>query len=78
MTSKTPQFDAALDAYFAALALDEKGGQWRLCRFSGERFYVRPEDIVFYKEMRVPLPRSRRLSAREGAWHFLPGISFSR
>ncbi|MCP6719886.1 MAG: hypothetical protein KJI72_00985 [Patescibacteria group bacterium] len=54
--SKTPQFDKALDEYFSKLELDEKGGQWRTCRFSGEKFYVRPEDIEFYKKMRVPLP----------------------
>ncbi|OGF51405.1 hypothetical protein A3I27_00190 [Candidatus Giovannonibacteria bacterium RIFCSPLOWO2_02_FULL_43_11b] len=56
MTSKTPKFDAALDEYFSKLELDEKGGQWRVCRFSGEKFYVRPEDVEFYKKMRVPLP----------------------
>jgi len=38
------------------LELDEKGGQWRVCRFSGEKFYVRLEDVEFYKKMRVPLP----------------------
>lgn len=68
--SKTPQFDKALDEYFVKLELDEKGppsrdgvtlrrgegGQWRICRFSGEKFYVRPEDIEFYKKIRVPLP----------------------
>lgn len=54
--SKTPQFDAALDEYFSKLELDKSGGQWRTCRFSGEKFYVRPEDIVFYKRIRVPLP----------------------
>lgn len=54
--TKTPQFDKALDEYFAKLELDEKGGQWRVCRFSGEKFYVRPEDIEFYKRIRVPLP----------------------
>src|SRR3989338_1287473 len=53
---KTQQFDKALDEYFSKLALDEKGGQWRTCRFSGEKFYVRPEDIEFYKKIRVPLP----------------------
>ena len=76
MTSKTPQFDAALDAYFAALALDEKGGQWRLCRFSGERFYVRPEDIVFYKEMRVPLPTLSPLERARRRMAFSPGYQF--
>ena len=62
MTSKTPQFDKALDEYFEKLELDEKGGQWRTCRFSGEKFYIRPEDIEFYKKIRVPLPT---LSPRE-------------
>src|SRR3989338_817662 len=56
MISKTPKFDKALDEYFAGLKLDEKGGQWRICRFSGEKFYIRPEDVEFYKRMRVPLP----------------------
>jgi len=56
MTSKTPKFDQALDEYFSKLELDEKGGQWRVCRFSGEKFYVRLEDVEFYKKMRVPLP----------------------
>ena len=59
MTSKTPNFDKALDAYFSKLELDEKGGQWRTCRFSGEKFYVRPEDVEFYKKIRVPLPTLR-------------------
>lgn len=54
--SKTPQFDKALDEYFSKLEIDANGGQWRTCRFSGEKFYVRPEDIAFYKCIRVPLP----------------------
>lgn len=47
--SKTPNFDKALNDYFSKLELDDKGGspprggQWRTCRFSGEKFYVRPE-----------------------------------
>lgn len=53
---KTPKFDTALDTYFSKLKLDENGGQWRVCRFSGEKFYVRPEDIAFYRKIRVPLP----------------------
>ena len=56
MISKTPNFDKALDEYFAKLELDEKGGQWRVCRFSGQKFYVRLEDVEFYKRIRVPLP----------------------
>ncbi|KKU90955.1 MAG: hypothetical protein UY23_C0005G0051 [Candidatus Jorgensenbacteria bacterium GW2011_GWA1_48_11] len=56
MTSKTPKFDKAINDYFAGLKLDEQGGQWRICRFSGEKFYVRPEDIGFYKKLKVPLP----------------------
>ena len=54
--SKTPKFDAALAEYFSKLELDPQGGQWRECRFSKEKFYVRPEDIEFYKSIRVPLP----------------------
>ncbi|MCA9364000.1 hypothetical protein KC727_02165 [Candidatus Kaiserbacteria bacterium] len=56
--SKTPQFDAALEQYFVELEpqLDEQGGQWRECRFSKRQFYVRPEDVAFYKKIGVPLP----------------------
>ena len=76
MISKTPQFDKALEEYFAKLKVDEKGGQWRVCRFSGEKFYVRPEDIEFYKKIRVPLPtlspseRSRRRMAYSPSYTF--------
>ncbi len=76
MISKTPQFDAAMDAYFSRLDLDENGGQWRVCRFSKEEFYVRSEDIEFYKKMRVPLPtlapleRSRRRMAAAPSYTF--------
>lgn len=90
MISKTPQFDAALDAYFAGLEFDEKGGQWRTCRFSGsdagasrkagtpvsERFYVRPEDIAFYKEMGVPLPTVSPLERARRRMAFAPGYKF--
>lgn len=62
MILKTPQFNKALNRYFSELELDDQGGQWRTCRFSGEKFYVRPEDIEFYKEIKVPLPT---LSLRE-------------
>jgi hypothetical protein len=62
MTSKTPKFDAALGKYFTGLELDEKGGQWRTCRLSGGKFYVRPDDVTFYKKMKVPFPT---LSPRE-------------
>ncbi len=68
MTSKTPQFDKALDEYFSKLEFDEKGGQWRTCRFSSEKFYVRPEDVAFYKKIRVPLPT---LSPKERMRSFL-------
>lgn len=84
MTSKTPQFDKALDEYFAKLELDDKGGQWRTCQFSGEKFYVRPEDIEFYKRIRVPLPtlspkeRIRRKLAFTNAYNlFKVASSFS-
>lgn len=49
-------FDNAIKKYFSELVLDENGGQWRSCRLSGQKFYVRPEDIVFYKKIGVPLP----------------------
>lgn len=74
MENKTPQFDRALDEYFSRFERDGKngsassdgcvsrGGQWRKCRFSGEKFCIRPEDIGFYKRIRVPLPT---LSPRE-------------
>lgn len=64
MTTKTPQFDAALDEYFTNLKLDEKGGQWRTCRFSDEKFYVRPEDVEFCRKIRVPLPTLSPLERR--------------
>lgn len=73
--SKTPQFDKALDEYFSRLDLDEKGGQWRVCRFSGNKFYVRSEDMEFYKKIRVPLPtvspveRTRQLLAFDNAYY---------
>lgn len=54
--SKTPNFDKVLEEYYKTLILDERGGQWRVCRFSDEKFYVRPEDIEFYRKIRVPLP----------------------
>ncbi|MEK7616368.1 MAG: hypothetical protein AAB420_04145 [Patescibacteria group bacterium] len=79
--SKTPQFDKAIAEYFSKLELDEKGGQWRTCRFSGERFYVRPEDIEFYKKMQVPLPtitpheRIRRRIAQQNAYHLFHATS---
>ncbi len=56
MPSKTPKFDEALEKYFSKLKLDEKGGQERICRISGEKFYVATEDIEFYKKIGVPLP----------------------
>src|SRR3989344_1241053 len=84
MISKTPKFDKALDEYFAGLKLNEKGGQWRVCRFSGEKFYVRPEDVEFYKRMRVPLPtlspherRRRRGAAINGYTLFKKASAFS-
>lgn len=79
--SKTSQFDKALDQYFAKLELDEKGGQWRICRFSGEKFYVRPEDVEFYKKIRVPLPtlspleRRRRRLAAHNSYNLFRGNS---
>jgi hypothetical protein len=56
MNLKTPKFNEALGKYFSELKLDEQGGQERICRVSGEKFYVRPEDIEFYKKMQVLLP----------------------
>lgn len=76
MFSKTPKFDQAIKTYFANLKLNEKGGQERVCRFSGEKFYVRPEDVAFYQEMKVPLPtlspleRWRRKIAFSSAYQF--------
>ncbi|PIR46933.1 MAG: hypothetical protein COV07_01570 [Candidatus Vogelbacteria bacterium CG10_big_fil_rev_8_21_14_0_10_45_14] len=54
--SKTPLFDVALDEYFKALTLDEKGGVVKTCRVSGKDFYVHPKDVNFCKKIRVPLP----------------------
>jgi hypothetical protein len=45
-----------MEKYFSELKLDEQGGQERVCRVSGEKFYVRLEDIEFYKKIQVPLP----------------------
>ncbi|MEK7122514.1 MAG: hypothetical protein AAB855_01520, partial [Patescibacteria group bacterium] len=81
MPSMTPQFDAALDIFFSKLERDERGGMWRTCRFSGERFYIRPEDIAFYKKIRVPLPtlspneRFRRRAASANSYHLFQGTS---
>lgn len=81
MLSKTPQFNKAIADYFTNLPLDEKGGQWRTCRFSGERFYVRPEDAEFYQSMRVPLPtlspaeRTRCRLAAAPSYFFFRGVS---
>src|SRR3989338_4635463 len=81
MQSKTPNFDRALDGYFSKLELDKKGGQWRVCRFSGEKFYVRPEDVEFYKKIRVPLPtlspneRRRRRCAAHNSYTLFKKVS---
>ncbi len=82
MTSeKTPTFTKALSDYFSNLVLDEKGGQWRTCRFSGERFTIRSEDIAFYKRLGVPLPtlspkeRFRRRSAQNNSYNLFKGVS---
>ena len=79
--SKTPRFDEVLDKYFTDLTLDEKGGQWRTCRFSGQKFYIRPEDIEFYKEIKVSLPtltpneRIRRKLAFWNSYNLFKGTS---
>jgi hypothetical protein len=78
MVSKTPLFYKALDEYFAKLELDEKGGQWRACRFSGEKFYVRPEDIEFYKKIRVPLPTLSPMERTRRRLSFAPGYEFAK
>ena len=81
MIFKTPNFYRALDEYFSKLELDEKGGQWRVCRFSGEKFYVRPEDIAFYTKIRVPLPtlspkeRIRLFLSFWNSYHLFNGVS---
>lgn len=84
MSSKTPNFDKALEEYFSKLELDEKGGQWRTCRFSGQKFYVRPEDIEFYKKIKVPLPtlspnerRRRRIASQNNYTLFKKISAFS-
>lgn len=78
MISKTPQFDQALERYFADLQFDEKGGQWRICRFSGENFYVRPEDMTFYRQIRVPLPTLSPLERSRRRMAFAPSYNFYR
>ena len=56
MLSKTPKFDKTLKKYFSELKFDDNGGQKRICRISGKKFYIRSEDIEFYKKIGVPLP----------------------
>jgi hypothetical protein len=50
-TSKTPLFDAALDAYYQ----DKKPGMFT-CKESGEEFEVTPEEVELYRELHMPLP----------------------
>ena len=69
--SKTPQFDKALRDYYASLKLDEKSGQERKCRFSGNSFYVTSEDISFYKRVGVPLPTLEPHERRRGRSGFM-------
>ncbi|MBU0648284.1 hypothetical protein KJ855_03845, partial [Patescibacteria group bacterium] len=45
-----------ISEYFKDLQLDKNGGQWRECRLSENKFYVRPEDVEFYRKIQVPLP----------------------
>jgi hypothetical protein len=56
MNTKTPKFSELMEKYFSELELDEQGGQERVCRVSGKKFYITAEDIEFYKKMQVPLP----------------------
>ena len=76
MNSNTPKFDQAIQQYFAGLELDKKGGQWRTCRFSGEKFYVRPEDVKFYRKISVPLPTLSPLERWRRKLAFAPGYQF--
>ncbi len=82
MNPKTPKFNEAMEKYFSELKLDEQGGQERVCRISGEKFYVRPEDIEFYKKIQVPLPtlspdeRMRRREATINISKLFYGKSF--
>ncbi|OHB21496.1 MAG: hypothetical protein A2939_03135 [Parcubacteria group bacterium RIFCSPLOWO2_01_FULL_48_18] len=75
MAKETPKFNRTLAQYFTNLRLEKQDGVWRECRFSGEKFYIRPEDIAFYKRIGVPLPtlhpneRWRRLSAYENSYN---------
>ena len=85
MASKTPQFDTALDTYFDSLRLDKNGGLEKTCRFSSKKFYVRPEDIEFYKSMKVPLPtlepeerRRRRLASQNSYTLFKTVSAYSK
>lgn len=81
MPSHTPQFDKALDEYFASLRLDKNGGLQKTCRFSSKPFYVRREDVEFYKSMKVPLPtlepeeRRRRRLASHNSYTLFKGTS---
>ncbi len=51
MTSKTPQFDKALDAILLELVPHE-----RVCKQCAQRFNIEKEDIGFYRMLRVPPP----------------------
>ncbi len=51
MQSKTPRFDAELDAIFAELVPHE-----RLCKQCALPFQIESEDIEFLKKLRVPVP----------------------
>ena len=71
MTSKTPKFDAALDAILGNLSPHERMCKWAdLSPYCTKEFSITPEDIKFYKKLRVPPPtlcptcrRMRRLAA---------------
>ncbi len=76
--SKAPDFEKAIFRHFKDLKLDEQGGQWRICRFSGEKFYVRPEDVVFYKKISVPLPTLSPKERLRRRMSFSPGYNLSK
>lgn len=75
---KILNFRRVLDEYFSKLELDEKGGQWRTCRFSGEKFYIRPEDVAFYEKIKVPLPTLSPAERLRRRMSFSPEYNLAR
>src|SRR3989338_9181882 len=78
---KTPQFNKAIAAYYEKIVPDRDGGQWIECKFSGENFHARAQDVAFYRDMKVPLPticpreRRRIRLASQNNYYLFKGYS---